>query len=251
MKNRPRLSLQLSFLVAILCLAARGGAASNTNTLTTPSFRVIYEKNVPEKAARHAGAVLESTYVEYHNRLGMALRHRLDVNLYKSGHRLMEASDNELFNDAVWKDKVIYLAADLKDDQLRNAAARVVSRAILADRVECPSWLAEAYSLNAGGDLHRFGRLSNANMTSFTDLAEDYLRAEGTKEKKEVFAKLSATIAFLVGRYGDARVDALFDHFKSGVNPDSAIQSHFGEKLETIEEEWAKELASQPGQPGQ
>jgi hypothetical protein len=241
-------------IVLFLCwtmiagVAASAGSSSNTNTLTTPWFRIVYEKNVSEKAARRTAAALESSYVQYQGRLAMAARHRLEVDLYKSGHRLMEAADEQMFNDGVWKDNKISLASDLNEEQLRSAADRVVARAILAVRVECPAWLAEAYSLNAGNDLSRYGRPSSADMTSFTDLAEDFARMDNMKTRKEVYAKLSSTITFFVNRYGSARVDSLFDHFRSGVHPDSAIQSHFGEKIGTIQEEWARVLAAQPRQ---
>jgi hypothetical protein len=238
-------SLLKQIVAVCLLFPMLGMQSAYYQTHTTSFFKIKYERKISAKEAAKIGTMLENSYGKMRKKLNLTLNNRVDVFLYTASDRLQTESKSRLFDDAVYKNGKAYIVAPGRTDEeiVKRAVTRVVCRSILNEVKACPQWLAEAYSIYAGGDVLRFGQPSRLNVVRFADLAEDYSRAEGEAEVKEMYAKLGSTISFLVHRYGEAKVESLFLQFNSGKLSDEIFEITFGEKIGVIEKAWMKALA--------
>jgi len=77
-------------------------------------------------------------------------------------------------------------------------------------------------------------------------MSEDYARLEQRPDdQKELYARLAATMSFLINRYGESKVESMFFQFYGGKSLDEVFEFIFGEKILDIEREWVKALTSQ------
>lgn len=241
----------MKLLVAALVLmvsVAAGQSAAPSKSLTSEWFRIKYEKKISTRDAKAAAALLDTTASALSARLHVALRRKFDVQIYSSSDRLKREFRTGFFDDGFYRGGKIYLVnpkATNNDTSSIDAVSRVVSRSILSQVQQCPAWLAEAYSFYVGNALGRFSQPSRTNLLTFHDLSEDFARAEGALDRKEINAKLAATMSFLVDRYGESKVEKVFAEFKGDTSVEQVFESTFGEKISTIEQEWVKALAPQ------
>ena len=70
-------------------------------------------------------------------------------------------------------------------------------------------------------------------------------REQRKREQQEIYAKLAATMSFLVNRYGEHKVESLFVQFQDGASLEQVFESTFGEKISVIEQEWVKAISPQ------
>ena len=234
-------------LQLIIALSLTGLQPMYFQTHTTSYFRIKYEKPVSSRDAAKIGSLLESSYAKYKKIFDLSLTGRVDVTMYSSVQRMKRESKVPLFDDGVFRNGKITMAASvfsMDEDRMRDFSARIASAVVLYELKTCPHWLAECYSVYSGGDLDRYGRPSRLNMVSFTDLAEDMSHVETLAEYGEAYAKLAVTASFLMNRYGISKFESVFTKFKKRATVEEAFESVFGEKVEVIEKAWVKALAS-------
>ena len=220
------------------------------HTHTTSFFRIKYEKTIRAKDAAIVGELLETSYAKFKKIFDLPLSGRVDVTMFKSVDRLKWESKVPYFDDGVFRNGKLFIswpAMIQRDEKLRALIARLTSRVVLDELKGCPHWLAECYSVYAGGDMVRYSRPSRLNMVSFADLAEDFSHLERAEDYRETYGKLAVTASFLVNRYGLDKFESVFAQFKKGgVSYDDAFEKAFGEKTAVIEKAWVKALASPP-----
>jgi len=243
------MKLLVAALVLMVAISmAAGQSAAPSQSTTSEWFRIKYEKKISSRDAKTAGALLDTTASAMSARLHVPLRRKFDVQLYSSSDRLKREFRTAFFEDGFFRGNKIYLAnpkVTIDDSSANDAVSRVVARAILSQVRQCPAWLAEAYSFYAGNALGRFSQPSRTNLLTFHDLSEDFARAEGALDRKEINAKLAATMSFLVDRYGASKVEKVFSEFTDDASVEQVFETTFGEKISTIEQEWVKALAPQ------
>jgi hypothetical protein len=238
----------LLILIGLFC-AASTGQIKGLATRTTDNFRFRYDRNVRDPDIRKVGKLLQVLLAEYSGRLGIPLRRKVDVYAFSTSGRYQSDSKSSVYDDASFRDGKIYLnvSAVLKADTSQsNPLARVVSDAILNELKWCPRWVAELYGMYAGKDLDRFGTPAQTRGASFSDLTEDYARADNPKDLAEIHAKLAATVRFLVDRYGQQKVEQMYRHFSRPSTLDNVFESAFGEKMPVIEKAWSEALRVPP-----
>lgn len=219
-----------------------------TRSQTTPNFLLRAERNVSTASMTAAGKFLDRSVKTYGSVFGISLGGRLEAIIFNSPTQFRSASQSRAFDDADYRNGKLYYTVGRgkgKDSLLQHAADRVVVRALLDRIPACPQWFAEAYSLYVGRDLERFGRPVSVTLSSFSDLGEDYFRADGEQQVRDVYSKLAITIGFLESKYGDTAVREALLKFKSGASLDEVFEATFKEKLPDIEKAWLGELRVQ------
>ena len=248
-RNLSRTTMFGLFIALALMPVVSAGQLKGLATRMTANFYLRFDRNVPAEDIRRIGKQLEHAYAEYRGRLGASFRRKIDVYAFSSAGRYRSESRSVVYDDADIRDGKIFLyvpAVLASDTALRNPAARVVSESILEEFKWCPKWLAEVYGIYAGMDLSRFGSPAQLTASTFSDLTEDYARAEHLKDLNEIRAKLAATARFLIDRYGERRTERLYLQFQQPVTLEEAFEAAFGEKMPVIEKAWAAALRSPP-----
>lgn len=210
---------------------------------STDNFRIRYPKNIPARQVSKIGKLLEQAYAEYRTKLGTSFRGKPDVILVATAGQLRQQS--KIFGDAAFRDGKIYIFPSkllVTDSSAQQSIARLVARTILNEIPLCPPWLAESYALYAGGLPLQLGKPAQLTESSFSDLHEDFARAENEQDLREIYAKLAATSRFLMDRYGEKKVEAVFAELKRGTSIEDALESSFGEKMNVIEKAWVNSL---------
>jgi hypothetical protein len=235
-------------ILALGALILLGMQSANLQTHTTAYFKIKSEKGVSSKEVAKFGTMLEADYEKYKKLFGVKPQGIVNVMYYTSPERIQRESKIPLFDDGVWAGGKIYVSKGhpLDGKEMKGMVARVTARCVLNGLRTCPRWLAECYSLHAGNEEERFGAPVRSTMVGFEDLAEDMSRAETSAEFREVYAKLGATAAFFVERYGETKFESLFAQLKSGKMFEEAAEGTFGEKIGVIEQAWSKALAAPP-----
>ncbi len=216
---------------------------------STDNFRYRYDRNVRERDIRKIGTQMEALLAEYSARLGVTLRRKVDVYAFSTPERYRSDSKSSVYDDASFRDGKIYLdvAAVMKADTSQSSPlARIVSDAILNELKWCPRWVAEIYGIYAGKDLDRFGPPAPVRSASFSDLTEDYARADNPKDLSEIHARLAVTARFLIDRYGAQKLEQMYRHFARPSTLDAVFEAAFGEKIPVIEKAWSEALRSPP-----
>ena len=243
------MTVLLTALATVFLAGSLAGQTKGLSSKSTPNYRIRYDKGVSAEDIRKLGKQLELTYAQYAGRLGVSFHKKVDVFGFSSPGRFRSDSRSEVYDDGEIRDGKLYfnVGVVLKcDTALRDPVSRVVSEAILAEIKWCPKWLAEVYGIYAGKDILRFGPAAAANASSFSDLTEDYARAENSRDLVEVHAKLAATARFLIDRYGEGKVEKMFLQFKRPLTIEEAFEAAFGEKMPVIEKAWATALKTPP-----
>jgi hypothetical protein len=235
-------------IFALGALILLGMQSANLQTHSTAFFKIKYEKGVSSKEVTKFGTMLDQEHEKYKKLLGVNPSGIVSVLYYSSPERIQRESKIPVFDDGVWAGGKIYVSKGfpLDGEKMKGMIARVAARCVLNGLKKCPRWLAECYSLHAGNEEARFGAPVGSTMVGFDDLAEDFSRAETSDEFRELYAKLGATAAFFVERYGETKFDSLFTQLKSGKTFEEAAEGVFGEKFDVIEKSWAKALATPP-----
>ena len=239
----------LLFAIAAMFPVVLRGQPKKFVTLTTATFRIRYDRTLNAPEIEKLGKLLEKTYGAYRSKFGLSDHRTIEVYALSSGNRVHTESRSRAFDDAVFRDGTIYLDARAvlrSDTAVHNPAARVVSESVLDALKGCPRWLIEVYGIHAGKEVDRFGSPARLSVSTFSDLNEDYLRAETANDLREINAKLAATARFLIDRYGEKKLEDLYSQFKRGVSLEDAFEATFGEKMSVIEKAWAASLRSPP-----
>lgn len=240
---------QLAFILAGV-FAAVSTLSSQAKVVvreTTDNFRIRAEKSMPQPELKAIGKMLESTYAGYRKTYAISLPGKMDVYVLRDAQSFHSLSQSKAFADGDYRNGKLYLlraTTSARKKALPNALDRIVLRAML-DRIPgCPQWLAEAYSLYAGRDLEAYGTPARTQMSSFSDLSEDYFGAESKNEVREVYAKLAFTIKYLVGKYGEETIMGMIPKFRKGGTLDEVFESTLGAKVPAIEKDWIKAMRS-------
>ena len=212
---------------------------------STANFTVKYDKHISIKEIKQLGTSLESSYTHYKNIFGIAFNHRPEILIFGTVRSFRTESKSQIFQDGDFKDGKLYFAFPDNAEQKERfpyVISRVIARALLVNIPACPEWLVAAYSLYAGNNLTIVGDPARYNISSFSDLSEDYIRAQNVKDLKEIYAKLASTIRFMINRYGESRVESMLKKFSDGGTISEVFESSFNEKMPLIEKAWVKAL---------
>jgi hypothetical protein len=248
-RNASQAAAILLFVSGALLPSVTIGQPKKMATSTTATFRIQYDRTITASEIARLGKLLDKTYDLYRKKFGASDHRTIDVFALSSGNRVHTESRSKAFDDAVLREGRIYLDARAilrSDTAVHNPAARVVSESVLEALRGCPRWLIEVYGIYAGKEIDRFGSPARLTVSTFSDLTEDYLRAESADDLKEMNAKIAATARFLVDRYGEKKLEDLYSQFKGGKQLEDAFEAAFGEKMPDIEKAWAASLRSPP-----
>jgi hypothetical protein len=234
----------LTTLVALWLLFC-GFQPGRFRTEDADVFRIQIERGIPARDVKAVRAGLLSAYEEIRKELGRSLAGRTTVILYANEGRLKKDVTIGFFPEGSYKGKRIHLAVPIlvaDEARMRSICRRVVARAILAQWRYAPTWLCEAYSLYLGGDLSRYSKPSQVNVSTFSDLGEDFARSERLAIQREIYAKLALTGQFLVERYGQPKIRQAIAGWKYEAKVDQVFEKAFGEKVTVIEKAWVDAL---------
>jgi hypothetical protein len=235
----------ISQIMAVLLFMIVPYQTKPIQSYVTKNLQIHYEKKIPSADIKELAGIIEERYVYYQNLFGAIKHDRIEVNVYATVGRFRLDSHSAVFNDGDYNDGTMYLVlqpSSIQKEKMRSVVSRIVAKKFLEDIPWCPSWFADAYSLFAGNDLMRFGHPVQVGMSAFTDLNEEYSRLNETKNAKELYAKLAATIHFLIERYGERKVETALLKFKDGGTLEKTFESVFNEKITEIEKEWIQSL---------
>ena len=237
------------FVFILLAILTLGMQVNYFQTYATAYFKIKYEKSVPLEDIKKLGEALEHQYADAVHRFGLSLNHRIDVYVYNSTVKFRADSRSLIFQDGAVKNGDIFLMSPKvlnREEKLQGVVARVVTRAVLDEVPLSPPWLRECYSLYAGGDLASFGLPARFKAMGFSDLSEEFSTVQREKDVREIYAKLAVTADFLVNRYGEEKVEALFTNFYAGMTLDEAIENSLAEKIDVVEKAWKIMLMNPP-----
>jgi hypothetical protein len=209
------------------------------------NFSIHYEKTIPSAEMKGLAGLLEERLTLYENIFGVKNNGRIDVNVYAGIGRFRRESRSPVFDDGDCFEGTIYLVyrpLSANKEKVKSILSRVVAKKILEEIPWCPMWLTESYSLYAGNDLLRFGDPVQMTMVAFTDLNEEYSRVNELANPKELYAKLAATIRFLMDRYGERKVETVIKKFSGRGTMEQFFESVFNDRITEIEKEWRRTL---------
>jgi hypothetical protein len=209
------------------------------------NFYIHYEKKIPSADMKELAGILEERLAYYQTVFNVKNTSRIDINVYTAIGRFRRESHSPVFNDGDCNDGVMYFVyqpLSINKEKITSVISRLVAKKVLEDIPWCPLWLTEAYSLYAGNDLLRFGHPIQMNMMTLTDLNEEYSRVSELSNAKELYAKLAATIHFLIKRYGEHKVETVIQRFKGWGTMENFFETIFNEKLPEIEDGWRQSL---------
>lgn len=229
-------------LAVCLGLLSAGMQQRFLRTDTTTNFRVRYPRTVPARKLVRIEKMLERAFTDYRERLNVSPAGKISVVFTTSA---MVKSETNVYDDAAFHDERIVLDPDsvLAPDSLsRRNIDRVVARALLNSLPSCPPWLAETYSIWAGRDFSLFGKPARLTETGFSDLHEDFARAERPEELRDMYAKISATAQFFIERYGEKKFEGVLTEMRRGKSLEDAFKNSFGEDMPAVERAWVQYL---------
>ncbi len=234
--------------LCVIILVSSQVQSQKWTEFNTKYFLVRYEKNIPQGSLQYINDELTKVYKSYEKTFGRANK-KLEIFVCATVSTFKSKSGSRIFEDADVVDGIIYLVVPRTVEQKTNFHLKVVKRiiacVILEQNPNIPKWLAESYSLYAGGYLDNFGEPARFNISSFYDLNEDYNHATSKKDIKELYAKLAATGKFLIDRYGDLKVERMLHSFDSRKTFEEVFETSFNEKMSDIEKAWVKALQNQ------
>ena len=237
----------LKILVAVFSIVFISMQVYTTREKSTLHFRIKYDRDITGNDIKYIGTVLESTYTRYSKIFDVSMNKTTEVFVFNAQGRFKMESQARVFNDGHYRAGRLYLMAPRDEADrgiIKHAIARVVVRMILDQIASCPAWLAEGYSLVAGGDLEMFGSPAHVTVAQFSDLGEDYNREVARTDVKELYAKISATMQFFIGRYGDHTVEQMLRNFKTEDSLREVFEKTFNENINVIEKAWVNFLNS-------
>jgi hypothetical protein len=209
------------------------------------NFFIHYEKTIPSNEMKELAGLLEDQLIRYENIFGVKNHGRIDVNVYKGKGRFRQESHSRVFDDGDCFEETIYLVyqpLSANKEKMKSTLSRVVAKKVLEEIPWCPMWLSEAYTLYAGNELLRFGHPVQMTMIAFTDLNEEYSRVNELTNPKELYAKLAATIRFLLDKYGERKVETVIKKFSGRGTMEQFFESTFNDRMTDIEKEWKRSL---------
>jgi len=228
-----------------LLLVPTAEAGDGRKAMTTAAFQVRYDRTIAASDMKLLGEMLDSAASEYQAAFQLTLKNKPVVLVSASVSRYQSESVSRLFDDGDSRGGRIYLALPPKrprTEGMQGVVHRTVAK-LLLDRIPaCPRWLAEAYTLYAGGDLDRFGSPAEVNAAGFSDLGEDFVRIEELRQLPDLYATLAFTIKFLVDRYGKERVEEALAKFRTQGGIELVFSGIFQEPYAKIESEWSRAL---------
>jgi len=237
--------IRILFMIMFISIQAQSQQWAN---FSTKNFLIHYEKNISQSSLQYINDELTKVYKSYEKTFGRA-NQRLEIFVCATVSVFKSKSSSRIFEDGDVVDGIIYLVAPKTVEQKTNfhskVSKRIIACAILEQFPGIPKWLAESYSLYAGGYLDDFGEPARFNISSFYDLNEDYNHATSKKDVKELYAKLAATAKFLINRYGDLKVERMLRSFDGRKAFDEVFETSFNEKISDIERAWVKALQNQ------
>jgi hypothetical protein len=221
-------------------------------TIRSKNFIVKYERGISQNEVKLVMSDLELQCKNWSKRLGLSPSRvgGNEVHIYKNDRRYFKESHALLKEEGCFSNGTIYLTSpsslDKKGNRM-NVISRIIVLSLLSSANDngSPAWLTEAYGIYAGGDLEKYGSFSRVPRMNFRDLQQEYSQIRKEKDMKYFYAKLSEVMKFLIGRYGQQKVDSLFLTF-DGIRPfEQVFEQAFSEKYESIEKAWANATRNQ------
>jgi len=225
----------------ILATMLHSQPKDNFSAHKTKNFRILYERTITKSQINSIATDLELQFREWIKRLNIKPNKLpFEVRVYKTERKYFQESSIKTKDLGTFSNKKIFLAPPDKLDEKGsriNIISKVVVLAILSTANDngCPTWLTEAYSIYAGGELEKYSDSKIITPISFLDFQQEYNQIKKEKGLIAFHAKISKVIEFLLDRFGVSKLDSLFIKFE-GLQPlETVFEKHFGEKYSDIE----------------
>ena len=235
----------MNLLMGIIGLTILAVQTPNEPQYVTDSFRIRYYQRLSSADIDTISRLFEKWYRQYRREYDLSLDGRLDVYLVPSYERFRAVTKSTVLKEGIFRNGKVYLVVLSplgESGRLGDVISRVLMRALLEKNLQCPKWLAEAYSLYLGNSLDQFGRPAQSSARTFEDLNEEFSRASTEQRIREVYAKLAATAHFFSDRYGRRAFKSLILECKTASSLGEAMRNVFRETLSDIEKAWMKAI---------
>ncbi len=216
-------------------------------TRSSDHFTVTYDKEIPTADVGRMVDSLESRFLYYRKNLNINPARKLAVRMVANEKRFSTIVPRALFEGGDFLDNKIILNCEQvfsDSEQFKYVLSRTVVTAMTAQLQSCPHWLGTAYGMYVGNENKRFEAYPPGNVFALSDLDETFNRATSGRDLQQAYSALNTTMRFLIGRYGERKVQALFHQFDKRLLPVKAFEAALGEPFESIEEAWQRALSS-------
>lgn len=224
-----------------------GQQTAPTGEQSSEHFKIKFDKTLTPATVKQVQDSLEARYALYQKELKIPTSGKISVRLVANSERFRIEAKGSVFDDGDYLGGVLLLSAGLVTTDAKKfhyVVVRTVVTAMTAQLNACPRWLGAAYGLYVGNEIQQFTQFSPRQMFAFSDIDEEFDRASKEREIKGVYSALGTTIQFLVGKFGERRVQQVFSQFNKGLTVEEAFERVFGENIEDLEREWQRTLSA-------
>jgi hypothetical protein len=227
-------------------LAAQPGFTA----LSTVRLDVRYQRGVGETNARRVADYLQSDYEYLSSTLGLDLGSRLEVRIYDSQGKYLDATGQKTpWRLACFSRGIIHVqpvSVLLGEGTFEKSLSYEIALAILEPTVGkgCPPWLREAYAVYHSGMMSDLTPPVGANVNSFADLDEDLQQFKLPPRRLDVLYQLGQTMKYFMERYGEDRALGVYKAFNGVTTSEKVIAAHFGVAFPVMEKDWSEYIAS-------
>jgi hypothetical protein len=251
MRNISALLLPV-LMTLVLCFGVCGKmkAQPGFSSLMTVNFDVKYQRGVEEPDARRIADYLQAEYEFLSRKLGLAIEKRVEVRIYSSVGKYLEATNQQtpwrsvvLTRNAIHMQPVQEL---MKKREFEKFLTFELSLAVLEQTagLGCPRWLREACGVYHSGLMTDLRPPTGGKTGSFTDLDQDLQTYTTPPRRDDILYLVGETFTFFVESYGEEKAFGLFKSFDGTKSAESVIQTAFEKDYADIEREWAVHIAT-------
>jgi len=241
--------------LAALCLPA--WAQPGFTSISTVRLNVKYQRGVGAEDAGKVAEYMQSDYEYLSSRLGLDLGSRLEVRIYDSPGKYLDATGQKRpWRFACFHRDVIHVqpvSVLLKEHAFEKSLSYELALAMLEPTAGrgCPGWLREAYAVYHSGVMSDLTAPVGARVNSFGDLDEELQQYKAPPRRLDVLYLLGQTMKYFVEQFGEDKALGVFKAFTGTSSTDKVFASYFGVDMSVIEAQWSEYIVShsQPFKP--
>jgi len=250
--RKMRIPCELMAIAAIWCSGFLPGAMAQPGftSVMTVNLDVKYQRGVEEQDARRIADYLQAEYEFLSRKLGLNLDQRVDVRIYSSVGKYLEATNQQSpWRAAILTRNVIHMQPVrelMKNKEFEKSLTFELSRALLEQTsgFGCPPWLREAGAVYLSGLMTDLRPPTGGKPGSFTDLDQDLQTYTTPPRRDDILYVLGETFRYFVETYGEEKSFGLFKSFDGSMSSEDVIQTAFEKGYADVEREWAAHIAS-------
>ena len=249
MKQSMQAMVILGGCALISCAAAL--AQESEPTISTAYVSINCDRGVSDADGKKVADFLDQQDTTLRRLLGVQDTAKIAVRVYDSiGKFLGEAGLKTPWRMAIFTRGVIFVQpvrALVQRRKFDKALSYEFARAYLVPvgQKGCPPWLIEAFASYHSGEVEDLTPPVGAQLSAFSDLAQNLQDYTEPPQRDDVHFILSHTMAYLVGKYGEAKAFGLFKAFDGTTPVEGVFKKVLGDDYSTVEKGWAKYIAYQ------